>query len=152
MRRSFIPPLLLSLSAMAPQAPTTPPQGLAPNDLVRKVVTHELQADDQDHTHWMYREVTNLPPPSKTKTVIETTDGDLTYLDEIDGRPLTPDQKREEDQRVQSLSPILPSSVKLGGPPRRTTEKPHSSSPCCRMLSSSSLPSLKPGPEPTMSN
>jgi hypothetical protein len=103
MRRSFIPPLLLSLSAMAPQAPTTPPQGLAPNDLVRKVVTHELQADDQDHTHWMYREVTNLPPPSKTKTVIETTDGDLTYLDEIDGRPLTPDQKREEDQRVQSF-------------------------------------------------
>ena len=77
-------------------------QRLAPNDLVRKVVTNEIAVSDQDHTHWMYREEAKRPPPSKEKTVVETRNGELTSLDKIDGRPLTPEQRSAEDQRIRN--------------------------------------------------
>jgi len=99
MRLAFLIPLLFSAVGMAQQAPAPP--GISPNDLVRKVVSHELEAENQDHSHWMYRSETRVPAPSKTQTVVETFNGDVTYLDDIDGHPLTPQQKSAEDQRVQ---------------------------------------------------
>jgi hypothetical protein len=99
MRKPFLIPLLISATAMAMQA--SAPPNVPPNDLVRKVISHEIQADDQDHSHWMYQVVTNVPSPRKTKTVVETKDGDVDYLEEIDARPLTPQQRSAEDQRIQ---------------------------------------------------
>ncbi|HEY1904201.1 MAG TPA: hypothetical protein VGG56_17355 [Terracidiphilus sp.] len=80
---------------------TSAPPNVRPNDLVRKVISHEIQADDQDHSHWMYQVVTNVPSPRKTKTVVETKNGDIDYLDDIDGHPLTSQQRSAEDRRVQ---------------------------------------------------
>jgi hypothetical protein len=51
----------------------------------------------------MYQMVNNVPPPSKTTTVVETTNGDVSYLDEIGGRPLTSGQRSAENQRIQSF-------------------------------------------------
>jgi hypothetical protein len=99
MRAAFLITVLFSAAGMAQQAPL--PQNVAPNELVRKVVTHELQAENQDHSHWMYRSEARVPVPVKTKIVVETKNGDVTYLDDIDGHPLTPQQKSAEDQRVQ---------------------------------------------------
>jgi hypothetical protein len=99
MRFAFLIPLLWSAVGMAQQSPL--PQNMPPNDLVRKVVTHELEAENQDHSHWMYQSETRVPAPAKTKTVVETKNGDVTYLDDIDGHPLTPQQKSAEDQRIQ---------------------------------------------------
>jgi hypothetical protein len=79
------------------------PQSLPPNDLVRKVVNHEVRAEEQDHTHWMYQVVAYMPPPSKTTLVVETRSGDLNDLEEIDGLPLTPDQQSAEDLRIQNF-------------------------------------------------
>jgi len=96
---AFLIPLLFSAAGMAQEA-SAPPK-VSANDLVRRVVTHELQAGSEDHSHWMYQSETRLPAPAKTRIVVETTNGDVTYLDNIDGHPLTPQQKSVEDQRVQ---------------------------------------------------
>jgi hypothetical protein len=99
MRAGFFIPLLFAAAVMAGQSPAPP--SIPPNELVRKVVANEIQADEQDHSHWMYQVVTNVPAPRKTTAVVETRNGDVNYLEEIDGRPLSPQQKRAEDQRVQ---------------------------------------------------
>ena len=99
MRAAFLIPLLFPAAAMAALAQAPP--GIAPNDLVRKVIANELQADQNDHTHWMYQEVDKIPAPQKNKTVVETRNGDINYLDAIDGRPLSPQQRSAEEQRIQ---------------------------------------------------
>ena len=101
MRCVFVIPLLIAVASAAQQL--APQPGMAPNDLIRKVVANELKADNQDHSHWMYQVVTNLPAPSKTQTVVETKSGNITYLEDIDGHPLTPQQRTKEDQRVQQF-------------------------------------------------
>src|ERR1700677_420299 len=99
MRFAYLIPLIFSAAGMAQQTPAPP--RIPPNDLVRKVVTHELEAESHDHSHWMYQSESRVPAPVKIKTVVETRDGDVTYLDSIDGHPLTTQQKSAEDQRVQ---------------------------------------------------
>jgi len=75
----------------------------SPNELVRKVVTDELNAEQRDHTHWIYQVVTNVPAPEKTTTVVETADGDIHYVDDVAGRPLTGEQRSEEDKKTQQF-------------------------------------------------
>ena len=101
MRTAFVIPLLIA-AASAAQQPSAQP-GMAPNDLVRKVVANEIKADNQDQSHWMYQLVTNVPSPSKTQTVVETKNGNITYLEGINGHPLTPQQRTKEDQRVHQF-------------------------------------------------
>jgi hypothetical protein len=101
MRTAFVIPLLIAAASTAQQASLQP--GLAPNDLVRKVVANEIKADNQDQSHWMYQLVTNVPSPSRTQAVVETKNGNITYLEGIDGHPLTPQQRTREDQRVQQF-------------------------------------------------
>jgi hypothetical protein len=96
--------LALPMPASMPPAPDQPvPPNLSPNDLVRRIVNHELEADDQDHSHWMYKDVTRIPLPEKEKMVVETRDGDLARLDEIDNQPLTPAQCGAEAARIRSF-------------------------------------------------
>jgi hypothetical protein len=99
MRCAILIPLLVPAMALAMQAPPAS----SPNDLVRKVVDHEIQADKQDHSHWMYESVTRVPAPAKTQAVVETKSGDVDYLEKIDGRPLTPGQKTTEEKRIQKF-------------------------------------------------
>jgi hypothetical protein len=101
MRTAFVIPLLIAAASAAQQASLQP--GMAPNDLVRKVVANEIKADNQDQSHWMYQLVTNVPSPSRTQAVVETKNGNITYLEGIDGHPLTPQQRTREDQRVQQF-------------------------------------------------
>jgi len=99
MRLVFLLPLLIS--ALLSGTLAQPAQPLAPNELVRQVVAHELRADAADHSHWMYEVETRVPQPEKTMTVVEADHGDLTVLKAIDGRPLTPDQRSVEQRRIQ---------------------------------------------------
>lgn len=75
----------------------------SPNELVRRVVAHELKADSEDRTHWMYRDVANLPAPAKEQTVVETANGNLTCLDEVGSRPLTSEERRAEADRIHDF-------------------------------------------------
>jgi hypothetical protein len=101
-----IPALLLVAVAATARGQSVAPglsPSLAPNELVRRVVDHELKADEGDHTNWIYRDVTNIPAPAKEKTVVETKEGDLACLNRIDNHPLTAAQRREEAQRIHDF-------------------------------------------------
>jgi hypothetical protein len=82
------------------------PQSLRVNpesELVRWVVANELKAQDEDHSHWMFRLEVEHRGTREVREVIETKDGDLSRLLSINGRPLTKQQERNEDQRIRNV-------------------------------------------------
>ena len=94
MRFGFLFAMLFPGAAIAMQAPPAPT--VPPNELVREVVNHEIKLENADHTHWMYRAATKAPMPEKTKTVVQTDKGDIDYLNDVNGHPLS---KRAERRR-----------------------------------------------------
>ncbi|MFL6429672.1 MAG: hypothetical protein ACJ71S_15615 [Acidobacteriaceae bacterium] len=70
---------------------------------VREVVTNELQADANDHSRWMYRDEDGAPNNNTVKLVIQTAQGDLSKTLERDGRPLTQEQQRADEQRMDAF-------------------------------------------------
>jgi hypothetical protein len=77
--------------------------GMSANELARKVVTNELNFQDADHGHWMYRQEKEESGKREIKEVIETKDGALSRLLSIDGHPLAAKQRQKENQRIQKL-------------------------------------------------
>jgi len=71
------------------------------SQLVAKVVSNELNAHEQGR--FMYRDQRKTPEGEKTKELVETDAGAVARLIAIDGRPLTPQQRAEEDARLQNL-------------------------------------------------
>jgi hypothetical protein len=77
--------------------------GMSAHDLVRKAVTNELKLQDGDHCHWMYRLEKEESGRKQVQEIIETTNGSLSRLLSIDGRPLDEKQQQKENQRLQRL-------------------------------------------------
>ncbi len=73
------------------------------DELARKVVTNELKAEDQDQTRWMYRMEHDELGKSQIKEVVETEEGALERLLFLNGRPLTPEEQKKEDERIQRV-------------------------------------------------
>ena len=48
-----------------------PPQW-TPDELMRQVVSNELRAEDQDHSHWMFRLETKKNAQTEVDEVVET--------------------------------------------------------------------------------
>jgi hypothetical protein len=46
-----------------------------PNELGRTVLENEMRAEDQDHSHWMYRLEKDQPTRRRNKEVVETEEG-----------------------------------------------------------------------------
>ena len=79
------------------------PQGPA-SQLVRRVIAHEVQAEKQDHSYWMFRlQQSQSGGETKTEEVVETPHGWLRRLLAVNGRPLTADQRKKEDERLHKL-------------------------------------------------
>lgn len=70
---------------------------------VREVVTNELRADANDHSRWMYRDENGTPNNSTVKLVIQTAQGDLSMTLKRDGRPLTQEQQKADEQRMNAF-------------------------------------------------
>jgi hypothetical protein len=69
------------------------------NDLVRQVVNNELQAEDGDHTRWMYRLEWQKPNGSKeVDQVVETSEGSLRRPILIDGHDPSPQEQQQADR------------------------------------------------------
>jgi len=91
---------LLAISCAAPvAAQSSPPLAAA---LVNVVVANEL-ADRAERLKWMY--VINKQDGKQTLTEeqVETKDGPLHRLLAIDGRPLDPGQRQQDDARIDRL-------------------------------------------------
>jgi hypothetical protein len=86
-----------SLYAQEPQSPGDP------QELVRAVVANELQALRGDASRWRFVSQAQQAGSDQTKEVIETNVGALTRLVAERGEPLTPEQQRNQDQRLEQF-------------------------------------------------
>jgi hypothetical protein len=98
----------LSVRASASQSPTATAPALTNAEaqaLVRQVLQTELQSAQQDPIDHplQYRLRKTSPRYSSTKLIIETKDGDVARLLEVNNAPLSPESQQTEAARLQSL-------------------------------------------------
>jgi hypothetical protein len=80
------------------------PQGSDPAAVenVRQAVNAELEANRTDKTNWTYRENDRTPEKNAVYTTIETPQGTLRRLIELNGHPLNPQAAANEMRRIQN--------------------------------------------------
>jgi hypothetical protein len=83
--------------------PTRAAQMQSPDEIVRAVVKNELDADTNDHTAWMYRDVYKSPEKNIVKVIIETQQGNLSEIVEDNGRPPSAEEHRADLDRIQQM-------------------------------------------------
>src|SRR5579862_994766 len=92
-----------ALSAGSPGTASRVRHRVSAQDLLRKVVEHEISADKEDQSHWMYESTERKPGRVVTKEVIETKQGDLDRLLSINGKEISEEQQKSESERIQKL-------------------------------------------------
>lgn len=90
--------LLSSLGCVGTARAAQPP---GPVEAVREAVAAELQANQTDKSNWMYRESDATDDKHGVYTTIETPQGSLRRLIEMNGHPLSPQAAATETQRIQ---------------------------------------------------
>lgn len=93
-------PFLFAIGALAQAAGDSDKSA---NDLARRVITNEAKTEAADHSHWMLRLETDKPEGKEVSEVVETAHGNLQRHLVLNGRPLTENQQREEDRRIERL-------------------------------------------------
>ena len=73
------------------------------NEFARQIIDNELQAEKNDHSHWMLRLETRKSGKTEVREVVETKDGDLDWMISVNGKPLPEDQRHEREQGLQRL-------------------------------------------------
>ena len=79
-------------------------QQLPPRELVRHAIANEIR-DSNGHQGVLFTYKTKSIKPKQTvvKQIVETPDGTLGRILSVDGKPLSAEQKQQEDQRVNRL-------------------------------------------------
>ena len=77
--------------------------GLSASALLRRVVNSELKAQANDHSHWMYQLKAGVSGKEQVKVAVQTREGYLDRLRFVNGQPITPEQEKQEDQRIARL-------------------------------------------------
>jgi hypothetical protein len=104
--------LAIILLGVPARPQSVPSSQVSANDLARRVITNELNFQD-DHTNWMYRLEKEQSGKKQVEEIIETKEGSLSRLLSINDRPLTAKQQLEEDQRVRDLMTSRSAQQKL---------------------------------------
>jgi len=92
--------LLLAATICAAAQPE--PQ-LSPQELVRRAARNEIKANNV-HQYFMYRDHVAYKNHSITKEVMETPQGGLSLTIATNGRPLSPDQRAKENQKLEKFA------------------------------------------------
>jgi len=92
--------LIFFVGAAAPAQETA--ISASAHELVERAVQNELRASESN-THYMYLERKQTPQGSSLKQVAETKDGEVSYLLKMNDQPLSADQRRTEDDKMQKL-------------------------------------------------
>jgi len=71
--------------------------------LVEQMVNNEIRAQNEDAKHWRFCKTTVKGGVSKTWNVVETKDGEVKRLVAINGRPLSAEEQRAEEERMQKF-------------------------------------------------
>lgn len=78
------------------------PQNLPPAELVRRAVQNETAANTGSGVHFMFKDRRQTTHLTQTKLIVETRDSTAGMVIEQDGRPLTPQQLRDEAARLEN--------------------------------------------------
>lgn len=90
--------VLLGFALLAPAAV----YGQNAKQFIQQAVQTELQADRNDHTHWLYFEDDRRPDRSVKQWMAETRDGNLQRIVQMNGQPVAPaEQRRKMDSFVR---------------------------------------------------
>jgi len=73
-----------------------------PSQLVSSAVKNEIAANGPSGTHFMFRNQRKTPHVNQTKLIVETREATAGLLVEVDGHPLTPQQREAEAARLQN--------------------------------------------------
>ena len=73
-----------------------------PADLVRRAVQNEVRQNADDHAHFMFRDERKTAHTWQTKLIVETRDAAAGMIIEQDGHPLSPEQQKAEEARLQN--------------------------------------------------
>jgi hypothetical protein len=92
--------LLLAASSFAGQPATVSPSQ-DPAALVRKAVQNEIKTAHDDTAHFLFRGTRTTPKGSTTKLYVETKEATAGLVVAYNGKPLTPEQRRAEEARVE---------------------------------------------------
>jgi hypothetical protein len=101
---------------------------LSANALLRDVVARELKAQAQDRSQWIYSRRVVVPGKqgksqrSEDREVIQSTGGELDQLLSVNGQPLTPEKRAQEDMRIQQLASNASELRKLQKDQKRDAE------------------------------
>ena len=92
---------MLFTAACFAQQQTTISSYHDPTELVRKAVQNEIKASTDDTAHFMFRGTKTTPKGSTTRIYVETKDATAGLVIAYNGKPLTPEQRRAEEARVE---------------------------------------------------
>jgi hypothetical protein len=92
--------LLLTAAGFGGQ-PATVSSSPDPAALVRKAVRNEIKAAHDESAHFLFRGTKTTPRGSTTKIYVETKEATAGLVIANDGKPLTPEQRRAEEARVE---------------------------------------------------
>jgi hypothetical protein len=95
--------IFLLFAAAAPQLSQPRAEAIDAQALAREVVAHELHARQEDHTQWMYVVHDEEPEKTEIRQVILTRNALLYRTLSRNNRPLSEDQQRRENERIQKL-------------------------------------------------
>ena len=73
-----------------------------PLELVRRAAHNEIKASDVQY-YAMFKDTTEYKDHSITKEILRTKDGGLTSTLLINGRPLTPEQRQKDNERLREI-------------------------------------------------
>jgi hypothetical protein len=99
-RTTLVASFILTVVAFSPGQRQAPPDV---KQLVRDVITNELQSGKTDQTRWMYRLQRQEADKITVREVVETRDCDVHLLLASDGAALTPAQLQKENKRLETL-------------------------------------------------
>lgn len=92
--------VLLSAACFARQQETVAPHP-DPGELVRRAVQNEIKTANEDTDRFMFRGTKTTPKGSTTKVYVETREATAGLVVAYNGKPLTPEQRRAEEARVE---------------------------------------------------
>ena len=81
---------------------TTEPAAQTPVELVRKAVQNEIESNSGPGLHFMFTDRRKTAHLSQTKLIIETRDATAGMVIEQNGSPLTPQERRAEEARLEN--------------------------------------------------
>ena len=100
-RFQFAPLVVLASTILGMTALTAAQSTIPPGELIRRTVKNELSSDDKK---FMFRDQKSGPHGSQTKLIVQTKQATAGMLIEVNGKPLGPDQRRQEQARLQKLA------------------------------------------------